>query len=124
MNDGADNVGFTLDSLLKLQAAKAFDNKTTILNYVIKLIHRNDATCLYFPEDLVHVSEASRLIFDSVTGERKMLRAGYDSFAEVIKALKAEEAARAAATAEAVTSAHSTIANMEMYLMKVVTIYY
>lgn len=136
MNDGADNVGFTLDSLLKLQAAKAFDNKTTILNYVIKLIHRNDSTCLYFPEDLMHVADASRLVFDSVAGERKMMRAGYDSFVDVIKTLKAEDVTRvkqaesaaaagiAPATGEGgatippVPSFHSTTASMELYLMK------
>jgi len=37
MNDGADHLGFTLDSLLKLQSAKAYDKKTSILQYVIML---------------------------------------------------------------------------------------
>ena len=42
LNDGADHAGFTVDSLLKLQSAKAFDKKTSILQYVVMLINRND----------------------------------------------------------------------------------
>lgn len=61
MNDGEDNLGFTLDSLLKLQSAKAFDKKTSILQYVIMLIYRNDEKCLGFPDELSHCAEASRL---------------------------------------------------------------
>jgi hypothetical protein len=64
MNDegGASQhlTGFTLDSLLKLQSAKAFDKKTSILQYVITLIFRNDENCLCFPDDLTNVGTASR----------------------------------------------------------------
>ena len=42
--------GFTVDSLLKLQSAKAFDKTTSILQYVVTLIHRSDMNCLYFTE--------------------------------------------------------------------------
>jgi hypothetical protein len=59
--------GFTLDSLLKLQSAKAFDRKTSVLQYVVTLIFRNDPDCLRFPEDLAHISEASRLTLDAVS---------------------------------------------------------
>ena len=43
-------MGFTLDSLQKLNSAKAFDKKTSVLQYVITLIFRNDPDCLQFPE--------------------------------------------------------------------------
>ena len=49
--EGAERqAGFTVDSLLKLQNAKAFDKKTSILQYVVTLIHRSDVNCLYFNE--------------------------------------------------------------------------
>jgi hypothetical protein len=74
LNDGEDHKGFTVDSLLKLQSAKAYDKKTTVLQYVITLIFRNDEDCLKFPEELKHVSEASRLSFDTVLSEKSALR--------------------------------------------------
>ena len=78
MNDGADNLGFSLDSLLKLQAAKAFDKKTSVLQYVIMVIFRNDESCLYFPDDLDGVPEAARLMLDQVEGDRVALTKGLD----------------------------------------------
>ena len=89
MNDGAANIGFSLDSLLKLQAAKAFDKKTSVLQYVIMLIFRNDEACLNFPDDLEAVGEASRLMLDQVEGDRVTLQRGLDdsckAFAEIQK---------------------------------------
>ena len=76
LNDGADHAGFTVDSLLKLQSAKAFDKKTSVLQYVIMLIYRNDKSCLHFTEDLSHVPEASRIVFDSILSERSAIKQG------------------------------------------------
>lgn len=42
--------GFTLDSLLKLNTAKAFDKKTSILHYLVILAKRNDPTLLDFKD--------------------------------------------------------------------------
>ena len=43
LNDGGDQVSaFTLDSLLKLKDAKAFDQKTTIMQYLVRLIQRHE----------------------------------------------------------------------------------
>ena len=61
MNGNQSNVGFTLDSLLKLSSAKAFDKTTSLLTYIIMIIHRNDEDCLKFPEDVQSAQEASRL---------------------------------------------------------------
>ena len=57
INDGESNMGFTLDSLLKLNAAKAYDKKTTVLQYVITLLYRNDADALLLTEDLKNIDE-------------------------------------------------------------------
>ena len=88
MNDGADNLGFSLDSLLKLQAAKAFDNKTTILDYVINLIHKNDQQCLDFPLELSHVETASRLPMEVMDNERSSLRKGLDECLRLMNTFK------------------------------------
>lgn len=42
--------GFTLDSLLKLNTAKAFDKKTSILHYLVMIARRNDPTLLDFKD--------------------------------------------------------------------------
>ena len=94
MNDGEKHLGFTLDSLLKLQSAKAFDKKTSILQYVIMLIYRNDEKCLAFPEDLKHCAEASRLTLDSAQQEQVALRQGLEASLRVIAEIKSEDAAK------------------------------
>ena len=94
MNDGEKHLGFTLDSLLKLQSAKAFDKKTSILQYVIMLIHRNDDRCLAFPDDLKHCAEASRLTLDSAQQEQVALRQGLEASLRVIAEIKSEDAAK------------------------------
>lgn len=91
MNDGEDNAGFSLDTLLRLQSAKAFDKKTSILEYVITLIHRNDENCLAFPDDLANVSEASRITLESVQSEAVGLRQGLDAACAVITSIRNEE---------------------------------
>jgi hypothetical protein len=78
MNDGAENIGFSLETLLKLSAAKAFDKKTSVLQYVIMLIFRNEENCLYFPTDLECVAEASRLMLDQVEADRTGLKNSLD----------------------------------------------
>ena len=94
MNDGEDHVGFTLDSLLKLQSAKAFDKKTSILQYVIMLIYRNDEKCLNFPDELRHCAEASRLTLDSAEQEKVALRQGLEASLRVITEIKTEDTAK------------------------------
>ena len=90
MNSDKDNeaFAFTLDSLLKLQTAKAFDKKTSILQYVIMLIHRNDKDCLALPEDLCHIAEASRITMEQVEAERQQLKQGLDDAINLVSILK------------------------------------
>lgn len=91
LNDGEKHSGFTLDSLLKLQSAKAFDRKTSVLQYVITLIFRNDPDCLRFPEDLAHISEASRLTLDAVNAEKKGLREEFDANFKIVTDIEENE---------------------------------
>ena len=53
------NMGFTMDSLLKLNTSKAFDKKTSVLQYVITLLFRNDLDALLLTEDLKSVVEVN-----------------------------------------------------------------
>ena len=55
---------FTLDSLLKLNQAKAFDKKTTFLHYVILIIQRNNEILLRFKDDLSTVFKADKIFWD------------------------------------------------------------
>ena len=59
INDGESNMGFTMDSLLKLNTSKAYDKKTSVLQYVITLLGRNDMDALLLPEDLKSVGEVA-----------------------------------------------------------------
>lgn len=56
---------FTLDSLLKLNQAKAFDKKTTFLNYLVLIVQRNNESLLNFKDDLPAVFKADKIFWDS-----------------------------------------------------------
>lgn len=90
MNDGEDHGGFTVESLLKLSSAKAFDKKTSILQYVIMLLFRNDENALLFPADLTNVSEAARVTIDSVQVEATVLRSDLDICCTVCTTIRTE----------------------------------
>lgn len=85
LNDGEEHKGFTVDSLLKLQSAKAYDKKTTVLQYVITLIFRSDEDILKFPEELKHVSEAARLSFDIIASEKNALRTEFATNLNIVE---------------------------------------
>lgn len=55
---------FTLESLLKLNQAKAFDKKTTFLHYIIVIVKRNDEELLTFKDDLSAVFLAGKIYWD------------------------------------------------------------
>ena len=55
---------FTLDSLLKLSQAKAFDKKTTFLHYVVMIVHRNNEILLNFTDDLPTCMRADKIYWD------------------------------------------------------------
>ena len=45
-------MAFTIDSLLKLNRAKAFDKKTMFLHYVVLTVKRNNASLASFKDEL------------------------------------------------------------------------
>jgi hypothetical protein len=55
---------FTLDSLLKLNQAKAFDKKTTFLHYIVLIVQRNNELLLRFKDDIPTVFKADRVYWD------------------------------------------------------------
>lgn len=57
---------FKLDSLLKLNHAKAFDKKTTFLHYIVLVVQRNNELLLRFKDDLPTVMKADRVYWDQV----------------------------------------------------------
>jgi hypothetical protein len=77
-------MGFTVDSLLKLNASKAFDKKTTVLQYVIMLLYRNDEDCLKFPEDLKSVNDASRYTVDALNAEKNNLKDEFNANFKIV----------------------------------------
>lgn len=65
-----------------MRQAKAFDKKTSVLHYVVKLVKKNDESLLYFEEDLGHVIPAESILLDGVIGDIKVLQ---NELEEVIK---------------------------------------
>jgi len=90
LNDDADQVAFSIASLPTLSAAKAFDNKTSILAYVVMLIQKNDPVCLLFPDELSHTTAASRFPMELVTSEVSLLRKGLETCKRAIASIDAE----------------------------------
>lgn len=76
--------GFTLDALLKLNEAKAFDKKTSVLHYVVKLVKKNDETLLSFQIDLGHVIPAESVLLDTVVGDIKGIENELEDVVEIV----------------------------------------
>ncbi|KAL7565228.1 hypothetical protein ACA910_016565 [Epithemia clementina (nom. ined.)] len=83
--------GFSLEALLKLNEAKAFDKKTSVLQYMVKLVMRNDEELLQFPKDLAHGKKADNVILDNLVTDMKNL--GQDL--EAVIGIAKEDAERA-----------------------------
>ena len=60
---------FTLDSLLKLNQAKAFDKKTTFLNYIVQIVQRNNELLLRFRDDLPTIFKADKVFWDQCVND-------------------------------------------------------
>jgi hypothetical protein len=55
---------FSLNSLLKLSQAKAFDKKTTFLQYVVLVVQRNNEDLLHFKDDISTALKADKIYWD------------------------------------------------------------
>ena len=54
--------------------AKAFDKKTSVLHYLVRLVKRNDEELLSVLDDLSHVKEAELVILETLSSEIKVLK--------------------------------------------------
>ena len=55
---------FTIESLLKLSQAKAFDKKTTFLHYIVMVVKRNNESLVSFKNDLPSVLKSDKIYWD------------------------------------------------------------
>jgi hypothetical protein len=94
--EGNKAMGFTLDALLKLNEAKAFDKKTSVLHYVVKLVKKNDEGLLMFESDISHVIPAESVLLDSLAADVKAIREELDSVLDIVRkdAERLEEAGK------------------------------
>ena len=74
--------------------AKAFDKKTSVLHYLVRLVKRNNKDLLTVLNDLVHVKQAEVVVLNSLCNELKALRDEIDPIHQTIvrQAEKLEEA--------------------------------
>eukprot|EP00985_Skeletonema_marinoi_P013815 scaffold6903_cov119-Skeletonema_marinoi.AAC.7 len=70
---GAVADGFTLNTLVKLNETKAFDNKTTVLYYLVKLIRETNIDVLKFKEDIKDVVVAKGVVMERLLTSAKQL---------------------------------------------------
>ena len=56
------------------------DQKTSLLYYVVSIIHKNDESALQFPDDLVSLAPAVRLTLDSVLMDGSTYRKEFENF--------------------------------------------
>jgi Formin Homology 2 Domain len=72
--------------LIPLQA-KAFDRKTSVLQYLVRLIMSNDTQLLDFRTDLNHVSSAENIILEALISDIKSLE---DELTKVLETANAQ----------------------------------
>ena len=65
--------GFSLDALLKLDEAKAFDKKTSVLQYLVKLVKTNDSDLLNVREEIPSLGTAENIVVDGLVNELNQL---------------------------------------------------
>jgi hypothetical protein len=67
------------------QKAKAFDKKTSVLHYVVKLVKKNDESLLAFDADLSHVIPAESVLLDLVVGDVKAIQEELDGVLKIVQ---------------------------------------
>jgi hypothetical protein len=88
LNTGGSNEAvsaITLDSLLKLAEAKAFDRQTSVLHYLVSIVQKNDADVLKLSEDFAPVKAAERVAMDMLSSEIKKMKQGIEKLQTVVK---------------------------------------
>jgi diaphanous 2 len=78
MNSGSKNesaFGFEISFLPKLTSTKDFENKQTLLHYIVDVVEQKFPECLNFYEDLSHVDKASRVSLDNIQKTMRQMNA-------------------------------------------------
>jgi hypothetical protein len=65
--------------------AKAFDKKTSVLHYLVKLIKRNDESLLGLREDLRHLKDAELVVLESLCSDIKSLKVEIEPVLQTVK---------------------------------------
>ncbi|KAL9178540.1 LOW QUALITY PROTEIN: hypothetical protein ACHAXT_001878 [Thalassiosira profunda] len=95
LNTGGANeevAAITLDSLLKLAEAKAFDRQTSVLHYLVSIVQKNDEDVLQLSEDFGPVKAAERVAMDMLALQLKEMMKGVDLVKAVVKRHSPEDA--------------------------------
>merc|ERR1711957_154003 len=85
---GDSGAAFKLESLLELGKARAFDKKTSVLQYLIRLVMQNDMDLLNFTKDIASVGEAERINAEIVSEEVKKLREKVENVYSIVEKVK------------------------------------
>jgi len=88
LNTGGANeevTAITLDSLLKLAEAKAFDRQTSVLHYLVSIVQKNDEDVLKLSEDFVPVKAAERVAMEMLAQQLKEMEKGIKLVKDVVK---------------------------------------
>jgi hypothetical protein len=80
-----------VESLLKLHQAKAFDKKTTFLQYAVCVIRRNSPTLLQFKDDLHTLSLAEKINWEQSLDEFEIMEASLGEIRQLALASTGEE---------------------------------
>ena len=76
-----------LNFFLTVTQAKAFDKKTSVLQYLIKVIGKNDPELLKLKDEIISIDKAKDMMLDSLLGDLKQLT---NELEEVKKAAERE----------------------------------
>lgn len=72
-DDSTTIKGFTVDSLLKLGQTKAYNKKTTVLHYLIQILHQNSPEVLRVRDELANVPFAAKESMSEILKEYEKL---------------------------------------------------
>ncbi len=100
LSDGEEHKGITVESLLKLSTAKAFDKKTSVLQYVIMLISRHNNDPLLFPDDLKYLFDVARLSLENLVSEKIALENELKTHTEALRRIILARQAQSQPTSE------------------------
>lgn len=77
----------TLAAPVLYPQAKAFDKKTSVLHYLVKLVKQNDELLVNFHNDLNHIADAQNIVLDSLCADINVLK---DELVKVYETARSE----------------------------------